>query len=768
MPAFRLAARAACCACVLLLAARSASATRPYPILFVTQVPTPADFTAVASVFGNHHPDMQSTPRGGDLYVIYPNGTLRNLTQLAGYGVATGFQGAAAIAVREPTVHWSGTKAIFSMVVGAPTQRYQVVTHYWQLYEVTGLGPTDTPVITKVPKQPSNANNVSPAYLSDGRILFTSDRPRDGAAHLYPQLDEYEEAPTVSGLWTLDPSTGALQLLDHSPSGDFRPTVDSFGRVIFTRWDHLQRDQQADADALDPNGDPYGTFNWSSEAAGSVPLTNRDEVFPEPRAVRSDILLPHEEGHSFNQFFPWMMNQDGSELETLNHIGRHDLESYFNRAFNDDPNLDEFICGDNACGRTNPHSLTNLLQIRESPADAGRYYGTSAPEFFTHAAGQVLWLPGEPGRHPDDMPITEVTHESTASFTDSGEVPHPCHSGLYRQPLPLSDGSLVAVHAGESSPGLPETRLDANTGTRQLPGSRYKFRLRGFVAAGGSCAGYQQYGATLTAGITKTLWFWDPDERVDYVNVTMWELDPVEVRSRTVPPAPGAPLPAVEAAVFAQQGIDLQRFQVQLQEEGVAMLISRNVTKRDHDDRQQPFNLRVPGGTATTVGNPPGRIYDVNYLQLFQGDLLRGVGGTANPDPGRRVLAQPMHDLTVAAHNPVVPGAPVGSVKVALDGSMVAMVPAHRAMTWQLTHGATPVVRERYWLTFKAGEVRVCASCHGLSSTDQTGAPPPTDPPPPPPQALQQFLVWWTSGRPELFRSGFEAGSAGAWSAKWP
>jgi hypothetical protein len=76
------------------------------------------------------------------------------------------------------------------------------------------------------------------------------------------------------------------------------------------------------------------------------------------------------------------------------------------------------------------------------------------------------------------------------------------------------------------------------------------------------------------------------------------------------------------------------------------------------------------------------------------------------------------------------------------------------------------VVRERYWLTFKAGEVRVCASCHGLSSTDQTGAPPPTNPPPP--QALQQFLVWWTTGRPELFRSSFEAGSTGAWSDEWP
>lgn len=43
-------------------------------------------------------------------------------------------------------------------------------------------------------------NNVAPLYGTDERILFTSDRPRSGEVHLYPQLDEYEEAPTVTGL----------------------------------------------------------------------------------------------------------------------------------------------------------------------------------------------------------------------------------------------------------------------------------------------------------------------------------------------------------------------------------------------------------------------------------------------------------------------------------------------------------------------------------------------------------------------------------------
>ena len=88
------------------------------PILFVTQVPVPGDFTSVASTFGNQIPTVQQAPRGGDLWIRYPDGTTKNLTRAAGFG-ASGMQGTNAIAVREPSVHWSGTKALFSMVIGA-------------------------------------------------------------------------------------------------------------------------------------------------------------------------------------------------------------------------------------------------------------------------------------------------------------------------------------------------------------------------------------------------------------------------------------------------------------------------------------------------------------------------------------------------------------------------------------------------------------------------------------------------------------------------
>src|SRR5262249_40344575 len=356
--------------------------TLPNPILFVTQVPIPADFATIGAVFANHHADMQSVGRGGDLWIRYPDGTLKNLTAAAGYGSGdpSGFQDANAIAVRDPAVSWDGTKAIFSMVVGAPTKQYQVKTFLWQLYEITGLGVNQTPMITKVPNQPANYNNVSPIYGTDDRIIFVSDRPHNGASHLYPQLDEYELTPVNTGLWSLDPSSGDLFQLDHAPSGDFTPSMDSFGRVIFTRWDHLQRDQEADADAeavAQGQAPTYGTFNYADETANAPYAFNqRAEVFPEPRSSRTDLLAgTNLVGHTFNFFSPWQINEDGAEAETLNHIGRQELGIYADASFNDDPNLTYLPAGTHA----NQYQLRGdggLLHIKESPVTPGLYYST--------------------------------------------------------------------------------------------------------------------------------------------------------------------------------------------------------------------------------------------------------------------------------------------------------------------------------------------------------------------------------------------------------
>ena len=179
-----------------------------------------------------------------------------------------------------------------------------------------------------------------------------------------------------------------------------------------------------------------------------------------------------------------------------------------------------------------------------------------------------------------------------------------------------------------------------------------------------------------------------------------------------------------EAKIFRDEGVDPAAFRANLAARNLAVIVSRNVTARDAADKQQPYNLRVAGSTTQKViGN--SKLFDVAHLQLFRAEQVRGLGGVDDPRPGRRVLAR--NDSTV---------------QVAADGSIAALVPARRAMSWQLTDGAgTPVVRERYWLTFQPGEVRVCAACHGVNSHDQMGDAAPQNSP----EALRALLRTWKS-----------------------
>src|SRR5690606_37870483 len=103
----------------------------PNPILFVSQVPVPADFATIGPTFANHLAGPQQVARGGGLHILYPDGSLRDLTREAGFG-EDGPQREDAIAVRDPCVHWSGTKAVFSMVIGSPERFASTAGYRWQ------------------------------------------------------------------------------------------------------------------------------------------------------------------------------------------------------------------------------------------------------------------------------------------------------------------------------------------------------------------------------------------------------------------------------------------------------------------------------------------------------------------------------------------------------------------------------------------------------------------------------------------------------------
>ncbi len=681
-----------------------------FPILFATQVPLATDNAARLSAFANHMTGIAQVPRGGDLMLRYPDGSLRNLTREAGFGY-DGMQGARAIAVREPASDWDGKRAIFSMLVGAPAGPGQHPRVFWQLYEATGLARGERARIVRVAGQPAQANNVSPLYASDGRILFTSDRPRGGQPHLYPQLDEYEATPTTTGIWSLDRRNHTLRILNHTPSGAFSPFIDSYGRVVFVRWDHLQQDQlaQRDRDAS-ANGValPFRSFNFAGEALGALPLPSRTEVFPEPRAPREG-RYGRVNGLITNFFTAWAMNEDGSGEETLNHVGQHELAfGYMTPSFRDDPALSGQTVDTLHANRSSIRREGGLFQLREDARRSGSYVAVAARDRGSFGTGQLVLLRGGAGLNGEQMTIDPLT---------PGDPGDALPGGRFRNPLALADGALVASHTRD-------VRAPQEGGT--LSG----LRLVRLERDGRS--GLWRAGAALTGGIRKSVSWWESDGRKSWSG-ELWELEAAELRPRPRPQRAQAGLEAPERAVLAQERVSEDELRAWLLRNDLALLVTRDQTSRDRADLQQPFNLRVPGGVQTLSARvPDAKVYEIAHFQLFEGEQLRAYPGR----PGRRIIAQPLHE----GGNPANPGGPAGSVRIAPDGSTAAFVPARRALSWQTTDRAgDAVVRERNWITFQAGEMRVCASCHGVNTRDQAGRPAPVNQP----EALRALLAWW-------------------------
>jgi hypothetical protein len=697
----------------------------------VTQTPVKgADFTVISSTFGHHLP---TAPRGGDLWIAYPKAAsagggveLRNLTREAGLGTVGGVPGGeplpsrnspGAIAVRDPSIDWDGQRALVSLLVGTGNDKR------WQIYEVRGLARGETVTFTRI-AQPADYNNIAPvAGLADD-IYFVSDIPRPGPGaqhkHLYPLLDEYEEKPTPTGIWRLARNSGEVSLMHHAPSGAFRPSIDSFGRLVFTNWDHLQRDQQA------PGG---GVFNFRSEAADAVKEavnganTQVFEVFPEPRFASDAVINQNE----FNMFLPWMIHLDGTGAETLNHIGRQELGIYGAQSRKNVGLSDQAGArGVNAPLANQGIKLGAFHFLREDPCSAGLFYAVRALEFGAHGAGSIVTIDGRPSTRPQDMRVSFVTPASSGA-------------ALYRSPLPLaecSDSTRALIAAASTV---------TQQATSSTPNLLYDFRLYRLSAEGNS------YGIASRIALTpgdKSL-----SKTLDGDVVNLWELDPVEVRARSRPaPTAMEPVPGPEQAVFAAAGVEIDALRNFLRRHELALISVRDTTRRDGFDTAQPFNLRVRAADGSTGASSikPGsnaQPFMVDHLQIFQADQLRGVDNHA----GRRVLAQPMSPLLVdgkPVNLPADANVAKGSVRVqAVDGSVAAIVPARRALTWQLIDSQNPgdpkrgtdgIVRERFHVSFQPGEVRVCANCHGVSDKDQVGAR--HDTITNPPQALRQLL----------------------------
>ncbi|HKQ30273.1 MAG TPA: hypothetical protein VJS66_03210, partial [Burkholderiales bacterium] len=199
------------------------------------------------ATLGNPTDSIMFSP-GGDLFlreVSSPGAAETNVTSVYTRGNGD---------VSDPDVSYDGKKIVFAMrcaAAGSPLLNgVPACTNRWEIWEYNlaskQLRPIRCDAVDRsTTPQPITGDDVDPAYLPDGGIVFTSNRQagtwrkmQENGETPYKILDEYEREP-VTLLHVMDEDGRNCQQISFNQSHDRNPTVLPNGKIMFSRWDHV-------------------------------------------------------------------------------------------------------------------------------------------------------------------------------------------------------------------------------------------------------------------------------------------------------------------------------------------------------------------------------------------------------------------------------------------------------------------------------------------------------------------------------------------------
>lgn len=163
----------------------------------------------------------------------------------------------------------------------------------WNLWELDVATHSIKPLMDSFVAE--QGQDVSPRYLPDGRIVFSSNRQKRTKAILldegkpqYSGLDEDLESEAYN-LHTLTPETGEITQLTFNPSHDLQPTVLSDGRISFLRWDNTSGKNQLSFYVVNADGTQLERFyGYNTQTQGE---DNLEVTFWNAREVKEGQLL---------------------------------------------------------------------------------------------------------------------------------------------------------------------------------------------------------------------------------------------------------------------------------------------------------------------------------------------------------------------------------------------------------------------------------------------------------------------------------------------
>ncbi len=163
--------------------------------------------------------------------------------------------------VKDVDTSADGRRVIFAMRGPLTMNQKAKDPPSWRIYEYVIASDTLHPVINPATDpDPPTVNDVSPHYLPDGRIVFSSTRQTQSQGILLdegkPQFaaqDEARQEPAFV-LEVMNPDGTDVHQITFNQSHDRDATVLANGRVLWTRWDHAPGKDAMSLYSANPDG----------------------------------------------------------------------------------------------------------------------------------------------------------------------------------------------------------------------------------------------------------------------------------------------------------------------------------------------------------------------------------------------------------------------------------------------------------------------------------------------------------------------------------